>query len=236
MGEWLNRMSAAAAGRLLAWLAISTLTATSLSVSLIASWEFLQKAPWPVLFLSIAGVAMAVIFVALIGWIYLSSPIHTGTYGSKYLLWYKLPTRAVAWDFSQFLGGGCGQGQPVLIYSFQPRLKVNWIDGISPKRAFITCKSTGANQNLLLSPRDAYVNAEAVAFIPNGGWFQCQASFGGVTKEAFLRDWNGFEFVFEYDEKTFSRTFSRRELEDAIDRFWRYSNRPSQPSGRLKGG
>lgn len=125
MGEWLNRMSAAAAGKLLVGLVFSTVTATSLSISLIASWEFLQAAPWLVLFLSIAGVVMAVIFVAVIGWIFLSTPIHDGTFGSKYLLWYKLPTRTVSWDFAQFLGGGCGQGQPVLIYSFQPRLKVN---------------------------------------------------------------------------------------------------------------
>ncbi|MBZ0144999.1 MAG: hypothetical protein K8F56_15610 [Rhodocyclaceae bacterium] len=236
MGEWLKRMSATAAGRLFAWLAISAVTATSLSISLIASWEFLQAAPWPVLFLSIAGVVMAVVFVAVVGWIFLSTPIAAGTYGSKYLLWYKLPTRTISWDFAQFLGGSSGQGQPVLIHAFQPRLKVNWGDGISPKRAFITCKATGAHQNVLLSPRDAYVNAEAVDFIPKGGWFQCQAHFGGITKEAFLQNWDGFRFVFEYDDKTFCREFSRRELEESIDRFWRYSNQRSQPKGRLKSG
>lgn len=229
-------MSAAAAGRIVAWLVITAATATGLSISLVSSWEFLQKAPWPVWFLSIAGVVLAIVFVAIVTWIFLSTPIADGTYGSKYLLWYKLPIRNVSWDFSQFLGGGSGYGQPVLVYAFQPRLKVNWGDGISPKRAFITCKATGANQNVLLSPRDSYVNAEAVEFIPVGCWFQCQAHFGGITKEDFFQDWEGFTFVFEYDDKSFTREFSRRELEEAIDRFWRYSNRRTHPAGRLKSG
>ena len=152
------------------------------------------------------------------------------------MLWYRLPIRKVSWNFDQFLGGGSGQGQPVLIYAFQPQFKVNWGEGISPKKAFIECKATGVQQNVLLSLQDAYVNAEAVDFIPKGCWFQCQAHFGGITKEAFLQNWQGFRFVFEYDDKTFSRDFSRRELEEWIDRFWRYSNRQSQPKGRLKSG
>jgi hypothetical protein len=192
MGEWLNRMSAAAAGRLLRDLILSIATTTSLSFALIKSWQFLQTAPWPILFLSIAGVVMAIIFTVVIGWIYLSTPIHDGTFGSKYLLYYKIPIRKVSWDFTQFLGLGNGYRQPILIYAFQPKLEVNWGDGISPKRAFITCKTTGAEKNVLLrlspSPQDAFVNAEEVHFIPKGSWFECQAYFGGITKEEFLQN------------------------------------------------
>lgn len=235
MMEWLSRMSAAAVGRILAWLIVSAITATGLSVSLISSWAYLQDAPWPVTFFSFAGVALSLIFFGVMGWIFLSTPIASGVYGSKYLLWYKFPLRKISWDFSQFLTGTSGQGSPVSIHAFQPKLKVNWGKGISPKSALITCNSTGARQNVLLSPRDAYVNAEAVAFIPKGGWLHCQALFGGTTKDILLLNWDGFEFVFEYDDKkSFRRKFSRREIEEVIDRFWRYSNPPPEPKGKLK--
>ena len=236
MGEWFKHVTATAAGRLLAWLIISAITTTGLGLSLLNSWQYLQSAPSPVIVLSLAGVLLSALFVAFLTWAFLNTQIQDGTYGSKYLLWYKLPLRKVSWGFEQFLGGGSGQGQPVLIYAFQPRLRVNWGDGIHPKRAFIECKATGAHLNVLLSPLNAYVNAEAVDFLPKGAWFQCQAHFGGISKEAFLQNWDGFVFVFEYDDKRFSRRFSRMELEESIDRFWRYSNRLSQPKGRLKSG
>lgn len=234
MGDWFQKMTATAIGRIVAWLIISTLTATGLSITLIASWQFVRTSPWPVLFLTCFGVFMAVLFVVFMIVIFLNTPIHEGTFGSKYLLWHKFPIRKVSWNFDQFLGGGSGQGQPVLVYAFQPQFKVNWGEGIKPKKAFIECKKTGAHQNVLLSSRDSYVNAEAIDFIPKGGWFQCQAHFGGISKEEFLQNFDGFKFVFEYDEKVFTRDFSRWEAEVWIDRFWRYSNRGDKPKGRLK--
>jgi len=234
MGDWLKRMSAVAAGRILAWLIISILTTTSLGISFFSTWDYLRTAPWPILFLSLFGLLVAFSIVILFGLIFVSSPIQDGTFGSKYLLWYKLPIRKVSWKFDQFLGGGSGQGQPVLIYSFQPQFKVNWGKGISPKATYIECETTGARQDVLLSPIDQYVKADAVEYIPRGGWFNCQVYFGGITKEAFLQTWDGFKFVFEYNNKSFSREFSRRELEEWIERFWLYSNRRAQPKGRIK--
>lgn len=236
MGDWFKRVTATAAGRLLAWLVISAVTTTGLGLSLASSWQYVKAAPQPILILSLAGFLLSAIFVVFFAWAFLCTQIHDGTFGSKYLLWYKLPIRKVSWSFDQFLGAASGHGQPVLIYAFQPQLKVNWGDGIHPKKAFIECRTTGALQAVLLSPQNTYVSAEAVEFIPKGGWFPCQALFGGITKEAFLQNWDGFNFVFEYDDKRFSRRFSRTELEECIDRFWRYSNRRAKPKGRLRHG
>jgi hypothetical protein len=236
MGDWLKRISAIAAGRLVAWLIISAITATGWGVALVASWKYLQTAPWPVLVLSCVGLAALLGVVGLLVVVVLFSPIRPGTYGSKYLFWYMVPIRKLSWNFAQFLGGTSGDGQPVLIHCFQVQFKVNRGEGIVPRRAFIECKVTGAFQDVLLSPQNTYVKAEEISFVPRGHWFSCQAQFGSVTKELFLRQFDGFEFVFEYDDRVFSRRFSRRELEWWIDGFWRFSNTRPEPRGVLRTG
>ncbi len=236
MGDWLWRASAAAAGRLVAWLIITLFTAAGLTVAMRASWEYLRGAPWPVLLPVCFGVLAMFLVIAFLVAAYLYSPIGPGIYGSKYLLWYKSSIRKVSWNFAQVLGGSSGAGHPVVIHTFQAEFKVNWGEGIAPKRAFLECKKTGARQDVLLSPLDSYVKAEAVAFVPSGRWFQCQSPFGGMTKESFFQKYDGFRFVFEYDDKVFSRRFSRRELEEWMARFWRYSNRGPEAKGTLRVG
>ena len=236
MKKWLWRASATAAGRLVAYLIISLATATGLGVAMAASWEYLGTAPWPILFLVFFGIVATICVISFLVVAILYSPIGPGIYGSKYLLWYKLPLRKVSWNFAQVLGGTSGAGQPVVIHTFQTEFKVNWGEGIAPKRAFIECKKTGVYQDVLLSPLDSYVKAESVVFIPGGRWFQCQSLFGGMTKESFFQKYDGFRFVFEYDDKVFCRCFSRRELKEWIDRFWRFSNRDPEPRGALRIG
>ena len=234
MSEWLWRASAAAAGRLVAWLILALATGTGLGVAILSSWQYLSAAPWPVLALVCFGLVATILSVAFLVGAILYSAIGPGIYGSKYLLWYKNPIRKISWNFAQVLGASTGAGSPVVIHTFQAEFKVNRGEAIAPRKAFIECKRTGVYQDMLLSPLNSYVKADAVAFIPSGRWFQCQSPFGGMSKESFLRKYDGFTLVFEYDDRVFRRRFSRRELEEWIDRFWRYSNPRPEPRGALR--
>ena len=234
MSEWLWRVSTAATGRIVAWLIIALVTSTGIGVAILSSWQYLKTAPWPVLTLVCFGIVAAILSVAVLVVVLLYAPIGLGIYGSKYLLWYKNPIRKISWNFDQILGAGSGTGSPVVIHTFQAQFRVNRGEGITPKKAFLECKRTGVCQNVLLRPLDSYVKAEDVAFIPSGRWFQCQSPFGSINKESFLQKYDGFTFVFEYDHQIFRRCFSRRELEEWIDRFWRYSNPRPEPKGTLR--
>lgn len=234
MSEWLWRVSATAAGRLVAWLIIALATGAGFGVAILSSWQYLRTAPWPVLALVCFGMVAAILSVAFLVAAILYSPIGPGVYGSKYLLWYKNPIRKVSWNFAQILGASSGAGSPVVIHTFQVEFRVNRGEGIAPKKAFLECKRTGVCQDVLLSPLNSYVKADDVAFIPSGRWFQCQSPFGGTSKESFLLKYDGFTLVFEYDDQVFRRRFSRREIEEWIDRFWRYSNPRPEPRGALR--
>lgn len=235
MNDWLWKVSANAAGKLLAQLIAGLACGSELGVAILSSWQYLIAAPWPVVVLVCFGIVATVLFVACAVAAILYSPIGPGVYGSKYLLWYKSPIRKVSWNFFQVLGASSGLGHPVVIHTFQAEFRVNRGEGIAPKKAFLECKRTGVSQDVLISPLDSYVKAEDVAFIPSGRWFQCQSQVGGMSKETFLQKYDGFTFVFEYDDEMFHRHFSRREVEEWIDRFWRYSNPCPEPRGTIRG-
>lgn len=234
MSEWLWRVSTVATGRIVAWLIIALITSAGFSLAAHSSWQYLKTAPWPVMSLVVFGIAGAILFVAFLVAALLYAPIGPGVYGSKYLLWYKNPIRKISWNFAQFLGASWKSGSPIVINTFQAQFRVNRGEGIAPKKAYLECKRTGVCQDLLLKPLNSYVKAGDVAFIPSGRWFQCQSPFGEMNKESFLNKYDGFTLVFEYDDQIFRRRFSRRELEQWIDRYWRYNNPPPMPRGSLR--
>lgn len=202
------------------------------------AYYYIQGAPWPVLALMAVGLA-SVLFIPLIGLsLILNSPPSPGVFSPRKLRFYRLPIWKVSWDFDNYLGGRCGDGSPVLITSFQTRFKINWGKGITPKRSFICSNRTGEQKSVLVECENPYVLAEKIEFIPKGKWYHGQVFFGddGLTKEQFLKQFDGLEFVFEYDDRQFRRSFPREEIAMLFDRFWEYSNRSAEPKPRMKDG
>ena len=234
MIEWVKRMTASASGRVLSWLLISAITTSGLGYYLSTSWSYIRTAPLPVQVLTALGATFPFVALCILIWLYVNLPIAHGTYGSRYLLWYRFPLRRIIWDFRQFIGGNCGRGSPVVISSFQLQFKITRGKGIHPRRAYIRCDTTGFNQDVLISAENEYVRAEKIAFLPAKVEFQAHASFGEITRDRLLQMLDGFEFVFEYDEGRFERQFKREELELIIERFWRYSNGAPQPIGHMR--
>ena len=237
MVDWLKRMSAVAAGRLLALVLIGQ---AGIGAFVIASWQYFAAAPWQ--FQAVVGIsllALSGIALLLVG-LLLHSP--TGAMAPVHLRRFKWPIRKVSWDFDGYLGWASGLGQPVVVYMFQPKMKVNWGEGIKPIRAFIECQRTGQKRNLMIQCGSSYMYAEQVDFVPSGNWIQCYAWFSDrVTDtsdpqsgERFLRNFPGFRFVFEYGGGCFERQFPQSELEMILDRAWRYSNPPLRPTARAK--
>ena len=234
MVDWLKRLSATAAGRIIAWAIISAATTTGLGLSLAASWDFVREAPLPIKILTGLGVAFPCVTLAFLIWLYLNLPIASGVYGSKYLLWYMLPIRRISWDFRQLIGGNCGQGSPVIINSFQFRLKKNWGPAIRPTQAYIYCETTGLTKNALLEVGNEYAAAKTIKLLPKKQWVIGHVPFGEITREQLFQLVDGFDFVFEHDGTSFRRRFERAELEMALERFWRYSNGKLKAKGVLR--
>lgn len=232
MRDWLKRMTAALTARLLA----AVLLGQAVWIAAVfAAWEYLVAAPFIVQ--TVCGLALIITlsFLLLCVWNWLSSETAPGIYTHRYLQFYRMPLRAISWNFDNYLGGVCGGGDQVEVANFQPRFWVNRKNGIHPKRAFIRSRATGETRDVLIECGNPYKKAEEIAFIPPGKWYHCQTTFDGraagrPSASEFLKGWGGFDFIFECEEIVFQRHFSWAEIEEVLYRFWRYSNPPPAPA------
>jgi hypothetical protein len=208
-----------------------TLPISGVFAVIVAAWVYLQNAPLAIVVVVLAGMfaIFCVVLFALIAFLY--SPPAKGIFSPRNLRWHKLPIHKVVWSFDNYLGVQSKGGSSVRVTSFQCQYRITRGDGIRPKNAFIECKRTAERLSVLIECGNPYLEAKECEFIPRGKWYQARAQFDdlGLTKEEFLRQWDGFTFVFEYDNTIFSRTFPRWEIEDYFDRFWLYCNKPSEP-------
>jgi hypothetical protein len=237
MWTWVQRASYLSnIGRVL-WLIFGgSAVGGGLLLALAANWEFFKSAPLS--FEITVVIALMVLFcaVAISIIVYLSLPPSAGVFSPRYLRIYSWPIWNLSWRFDNFLGGRSGDGSPVEATGFQAQFRINRGQGIHPKHAFIECKATGQKMDVLIECGNPYMRAEEIIFVPRGKSYSCNAEFRsersgeqGVLKEEFLKKWSGFDFVFEYDDYVFRRHFSRQEIEDIFDRFWRYSNMRPEP-------
>lgn len=230
----LKRISEIAIGKLIGSFLLTLFSGSGFIFYITDSWEYIQKAPLPIIGIFILFFLLLIFIAIFLLYSILQTPAGDGIFSSKYLIWYKLPIRKVSWDFGNFLGVSCVHGNPISVNVFQVQFKVNWTDGISPIKAFLECKNTALKQDVFVSALDEYVQVEKIEFLPTGKWFQCQSQFGDISKEQFLQKYDGFRFVFEYDETVFSKTFSREELEVYLNRFSKYTNPRPEPKGTLR--
>jgi hypothetical protein len=196
------------------------------------SWEYLHQAPALTVALGSLGLFAVVFLVTLLPLAYLATP-EAGTFTPRYFRFYRWPLARLSWRFDNFLGG---RAPPVLITSFQPAFRINRGQGIRPRKAYIWSPRTGERADVLIECGNPYVAADAIEFMPRGKWYQCQVHFGdvGLTKAEFLARFDGFDFVFQYDDTEFKRTFSRSEIELLFDSFERYATAPSEVRPTLK--
>ncbi|HWA42292.1 MAG TPA: hypothetical protein VHA10_03715 [Hypericibacter adhaerens] len=197
-----------------------------------AAWLYLQQAPWLIIILSALGALFVVLLIAVVFAIYIYGSPEKGIYSPRLLRQYSWPSRKIAWSFDNYLGGSGGGGKPIRVSGFQGRFKITWGEGISPKAAYLECKRTATRQDVLIECGNPYVRANEIGFMPKGKWYHAMAFLGhpGLTKEEFLRRWDGFEFVFEFDSSVFRRKFPRFEIEQYFDRYWACANPPPEPT------
>ena len=226
MVAWLRGVLASATMQLVAKLLITIVPLAAIWTTLESSWTYAIGAPVAFKVLLAVAVAILVLWVVLALVTFLAQPPSLGIQTPRWLRWHRLPIHRIAWDFDNVLGWSSSTGSPVKIEAIQAKFRINWGDGIRPKRAFIECPSTGARKDVLLSPGNPYVKAESIEFIPRRkGWINCQVHWGGISKEAFLAEYSGLRFVFEYDETRQEINFPRELLETILERAWRYNNK-----------
>ena len=237
MRSWFRDVSA----RLAAYVIFATATAGfGLSAALWATWHYLVSAAWPVW---IPVVLCGAVICTALAWAlvqFMRTPPANGIYSARSLRWYRYPIRKVSWNFDNFLGARSGAGSPILVTSFQPSFCINWGEGIRPKAAYMISNRTGNRADVLIECGNPYVGADTIEFMPRGKRYHCRAFFEdeGLTKEKFLQQFDGFDFVFEYDSAVFRRKFSRQEIEDyfgsiqinRLNRNREQSRESSQPS------
>jgi len=165
-------MSAAAAGRALAAVLIGQV---GIGAFVIASWQYFIEAPWPFQAAVVLSLLALLIIALVLVRVLMDAP--TGALAPIHLKRFKWPIRKISWDFEGYLGWASGTGQPVIIYAFQSRMRVNWGEGIKPIAAFIECRRTGEKRDLMIECGNPYVKADQIEFIPSGHWYHCQAWF-----------------------------------------------------------
>ena len=237
MWTWVQRASQISNIGRFVWLLIggSAAGGSGIAFAIVSQWNFLLSAPF--IFQLLIALCLFIILLALVVGvaIYAYLPVGPGIFSPRHLRRYRIPIGKLSWDFDNCIAGRSGDGRPVEATGFQAQFKINRGRGISPKRAFIKCDVTGRSVDVLIECGNPYLRAEEIDFIPRRKWYRCHAAFvsektkeQGVLKEEFLKNWDGFKFVFEYDDTTFVRFFPRREIENFFDGFWRFCNPPPE--------
>jgi len=216
------------------WQVFAFVVSTAPSM-LLGLYQYLEGAPWTFVALAAFGAFAAISTPILAFAIWLHLPA-AGSFTPRKLGYYKLPIHKLAWNFDNYLGGYGKERGPFLVTSFQPRFNITRGTGIHPKEAYIQSDRTGIREEVLIECGNPYVPADQIEFMPPGKWYHCQKFFGdaGLSKEEFLAKFDGFDFVFSYDEVSFRRHFSRNEIEEIFDAYWRSNNRSSEPKPRAK--
>jgi hypothetical protein len=216
------------------WSVVALAVATSIGYMQTAPWPIVALVSFLILFLFLSWVACVVVYSRL--------PPNAGIYSPRILRWHRhrLPFRSVCWHFDNYLSGP----PPDLISQFSPSFEINYGDGIVVKEAYIECKRTGAKADVLIERGNPYMKVDNT-FYPKGKRYHCQAFFWGadnngkkregLSPDEFLSKYDGFRFVFAYDDTAFNRDFSREELVSLIE--WRrrisYTRPEPRPSGAI---
>lgn len=247
MGEWLRRASATFAGRYAAGLLLG---GTVLLGTIRSLWEAFLTEPAALQAIQIVSILIIFSASAFFLWLFLIGPTDVGNFTPRWRQWrYQLPFRRVAWDLNNYLSCSGERHGETLIVGFQAHLKITRGEGIRPKRCYIECKRTNTRQDVKInvlrsSSRDHHKLAEEIEFLPSGdepfyclAWFEKDgdhSKISGATKAAFLRRYDGMNFVFEYDNSRQKIFFSRREMEEIINANWQYMNKPPASIAKLR--
>ncbi len=219
------------------WRAYQTATTTVKMVVWLAAGGFATVtaivAEWAAVLLIIGSLALVVaIFGAIV---FVSLPIGNGKHTPRYLIWYKNPLRRMSFDFDNYLGMNAREGKNLRLGRFQARIRVNRGKDLEPIDAFIQSLNSGKKSKIRFRALKGYKEASDVELIPKGRDFIIAADFDDLKKpgetipiEDFLKEFSGFKLIIRWDNKIFSRTFPRSEIEAVIESFRRYSN-PEPP-------
>lgn len=155
-----------------------------------------------------------------------------GINSPRYLNWYKLPIRKLSWKFDNCLSLNTRSGKNVKAAQFNAWVRINWGNGIKPKRAIIRSLNKDLEMELKLETDPHFKPVSDATLIPKGKKYW---NIKGVINdektdvEDFLREYSGFDFIFEYDNSTFKKRFSRESLDLMVDRCRQSVNQKPEP-------
>jgi hypothetical protein len=159
--------------------------------------------------------------------------------------WFYNPMRKVSWNFGCVLQVHDLPANAVpVIGEFSCSLRVNR-GSIQPKNLYL---ESAIKPQILMKvqcgPTHEFVTN--IETIPSGQWHHCSArllkdfnySDDGLknhpTREDFLKTYDELTLVFEYDDKTFRKRFSRKQLVQIIDFGIAFYTKPPARLPRLK--
>lgn len=234
MWIWLRQASASAAGKY----GFPFLGSIFTGALFLESWEYLRSAPWPVMGLIITLSLLSLVFLVFVLNSWAKGATHPN-YEPRYLARYKWPIWRTSWRFSNFLGGSCGSGRPVLTHWFQAEVRANWGRDIFPTAAYIQSRNSGERLPILVDVQrngqvETYIELGSCEKMPSGKWLRVMAKIArsgnsedALTREALISRFDGFNLVLEYRGGQFIRRFSRKEMLAVIDGFWDACNPPA---------
>lgn len=175
----------------------------------------------------------AAIFVMLVAAvaIFTAQPIGGGIHTPRYLQFFKLPLRRLRWNFNNYLGLSAAKGRNLKIGVFQCDLKLGRGGALRLLKMNLVSHNNGKTVDLKIKTTTGYHSCCQIESIPPNETIHVVATFsstgqGGIPVEDFLRDYSGFTFNAEFEGISFSREFTRQELEAVVDSFRKYSNPP----------
>jgi hypothetical protein len=188
---------------------------SAIGVVLAALSQFLDA--FPRLSGGLIGVA-GLCFAASIA-LYLFAPKEGGDQARFKSWWFENRLRRVSWFFDKCLTVRRGN----LVWRFGPRFRLNWPFGnqIIVTAAYIECLRTGRRQVVEVEHGNPYLPIEQRVtyrrYADKDTYYSQICWYGknreeGISTDEFLRLFDGFAFVFEYDDRIFRKNFSRRWL------------------------
>ena len=232
---WLQRSNAISGIAYRAiWLWVAVLGSPAVGVTLWAAWDEFLKASLALQLLVGFGVTVAAVLTigTVVYWLLTPSRNEDGP---RWWRWRKLPLQKISWDFSSSFGSSSKDDRLVRFLSFHPRFKINWGKGIKPRHCYLEFPSKGLKIPVRIEHGNPFLRAERIPFIERQGfmwggkWLSCSASFridrdedldapyfiddrDAITAAEFFDRFGSFDFVLDYDDKVFRRTFSRERL------------------------